>query len=83
VFFPVDATRIGIDEGQADDSAELVTHKGALLNARVDPRTDARVREPLRLAVDPRRFHFFDRETGATLLGATEAVDETPAAVTG
>jgi multiple sugar transport system ATP-binding protein len=83
VFFPVDATRIGIGEGEADDAAELVTHQGALLNARVDPRTDARVRGSLRLAVDPRRFHFFDRETGATLLGATEVVDETPAAVTG
>ena len=39
-----------------------------LLNARVDPRTEARRRGSLRLSVDPSRFHFFDRETGAALL---------------
>ncbi len=40
----------------------------ALLNARVDPRTAARVGSTLRLVVDPARFHFFDPETGLSLL---------------
>ena len=55
VFFRVDATRIETvaTEGEADGAADLVTDRGALLNARVDPRTSARVGEPLRLAVDP------------------------------
>jgi multiple sugar transport system ATP-binding protein len=70
VFFPVEATRIGTGEGEADAAADLVTDRGSLLNARVDPRTRARVGSSLRLAVDPGRFHFFDRQTGATLLGA-------------
>jgi multiple sugar transport system ATP-binding protein len=70
VFFPVEATRIGTGEGEADAAADLVTDRGSLLNARVDPRTHARVGSSLRLAVDPGRFHFFDRQTGATLLGA-------------
>jgi multiple sugar transport system ATP-binding protein len=83
VFFPVEATRIGIAEGEEDDSVELVTHQGALLNARVDPRTYARVGERLQLAVDPRRFHFFDHETGATLLGEAEVADEAPATLAG
>jgi multiple sugar transport system ATP-binding protein len=83
VFFPVEATRIGIAEGEEEDSVELVTHKGALLNARVDPRTHARVGDRLHLAVDPRRFHFFDHETGATLLGEAEVANEAPAALAG
>jgi ABC-type sugar transport system ATPase subunit len=57
------------DEGEED--AQLIASEGALLNARIDSRTRARVGEPLRLVVDPARFHFFDPETGASLL-ATE-----------
>ena len=45
-------------------AADLVTDRGSLLNARVDPRTTARVGGSLRLAVDPARFHFFDPDTG-------------------
>ena len=70
VFFRVDATRIAVEtlEGEADDSADLVVERGSLLNARLDPRTDARVGGSLKLAVDPARFHFFDPESGASLL---------------
>ena len=70
VFFRVDANRIAAGSlGDEDDGgADLVTDRGALLNARVDPRTSARVGGHLRLAVDPTRFHFFDAETGASLL---------------
>jgi hypothetical protein len=36
--------------------------------ARVDPRTAARVGQPLRLAVDPSRLYYFSPETGESLL---------------
>jgi multiple sugar transport system ATP-binding protein len=70
VFFPVDAHRIGVEQLEAKDQEEttLVADAGELLNARVDPGTRARVGERLSMAVDPTRFHFFDAETGATLL---------------
>jgi hypothetical protein len=45
-----------------------VTDRGSLLNARVDPRTSARVGSTVRLTVDPTRFHFFDADTGSSLL---------------
>ena len=70
VFFRVDATRIAAENlGEDDDTTvDLVTDRGSLLNARVDPRTSARVGSTLRLAVDPSRFHFFDPDTGSSLL---------------
>jgi len=72
VFFRVHATRIAAETlGEDEDStADLVTDRGSLLNARVDARTTARVGSPVRLAVDPSRFHFFDAVSGASLLGA-------------
>ena len=70
VFFRVEATRVAVEtlEGEADDGADLVVERGSLLNARLDPRTTARVGSSVQLAVDPGRFHFFDPESGATLL---------------
>ena len=72
VFFHADATRITSEvlEAEGEEDAQLVAEPNALLNARVDPRTSARVGGRLRLAVDPGRFHFFDPETGASLLEA-------------
>ncbi len=76
IFFRVHATRIAAETlGEDEDSTtDLVTDRGSLLNARVDPRTAARIGHSLRLAVDPARFHFFDADTGASLLrlGASE-----------
>jgi multiple sugar transport system ATP-binding protein len=71
VFFPVDAAPVTNEAIQAEgeEDARLVLSGRTLLNARVDPRTRARVRGTLRLAVDPARFHFFDRRTGVSLLG--------------
>ncbi len=82
VFFRVDATRVAVEtlEGEEDDGADLVTDRGSLLNARVDPRTTARVGGSMRLAVDPARFHFFDPETGASLLAARRGAAIEPAA---
>ena len=70
VFFPVAAPLITPDalEDEGEDGAPLVASEAALLNARVDPRTTARVGHTLRLVVDPARFHFFDPETGLSLL---------------
>jgi multiple sugar transport system ATP-binding protein len=81
VFFRVDATRIATPtEGdEEDERPELVGDPGSLLNARVDPRTRAEVGEPMRLAVDPARFHFFDADSGASLLLSGEAAVEQPA----
>jgi multiple sugar transport system ATP-binding protein len=66
VFFRIDATRVSAGVGDEEAAADLAA--GPLLNARVDPRTAARVGAMLRLAVDPARFHFFDPEAGASLL---------------
>ena len=70
VFFPVAAPLITPDalEDEGEDGASLVAAEAALLNARVDPRTAARVGQTLRLVVDPARFHFFDPESGLSLL---------------
>jgi ABC-type sugar transport system ATPase subunit len=72
VFFHADAPRVTPEvlEAEGEDDAQLVAEARALLNARVDPRTSARVGTSLRLAVDPARFHFFDPQTGAGLLEA-------------
>jgi len=69
-FFHVDAKRISAEsvEAAGADEATLVVEPRALVNARVDPRTQARVGGRLVLAVDPSRLHFFDTGTGASLL---------------
>jgi multiple sugar transport system ATP-binding protein len=83
VFFRVEAPPITpevlTDEGE--ESATLVEDPNALLNARVDPRTTARVGGVLRLAVDPARFHFFEPESGASLLDHTRRSLEDPVSV--
>jgi multiple sugar transport system ATP-binding protein len=85
VFFHVDASRVaaGLDDN-ADEATDLVTERGSLLNARVDPRTSARVGNSIRLAVDPSRFHFFDAESGRSLLdpSPSPAPEPEPAAAT-
>ena len=87
VFFRVDATRIPTraSEDEEDEGAELVgDDPGSLLNARVDARTSARVGAALRLAVDPARFHFFDADSGLSLLQADAAeLDEVASPVAG
>jgi multiple sugar transport system ATP-binding protein len=72
VMFTVDAPRITAETLEAgEDDSTLVAGAETLFTARVDPRTAARPKEPLRLAVDPSRFHFFDPATGASLAGET------------
>jgi multiple sugar transport system ATP-binding protein len=71
VFFELDAQPIVIEEAVAvadEETSLLADFDRALFAARVDPRTDARVGEPVRLAVDPSRFHFFAVDSGESLL---------------
>jgi multiple sugar transport system ATP-binding protein len=80
VFFRVHASRVAAGlEDDADEAADLVTDRGSLLNARVDAHTRARVGGSARLAVDPARFHFFDADTGLSLLDSDRLVEERPA----
>jgi multiple sugar transport system ATP-binding protein len=87
VLFRVDASRITAEVLEAQDEATLLAEPTALFSARVDPQTRAQVGESLDLAVDPSRFHFFDPETGRSLLraedhsgGVNEALDLTTSA---
>jgi multiple sugar transport system ATP-binding protein len=70
VLFSVAAPRVDVSEVRAaagDEDAELGAVEGSLFTARVDPGTSAKPGSPLRLAVDPSRFHYFDAETGLRL----------------
>jgi multiple sugar transport system ATP-binding protein len=69
VLFSVDAPRVEVSDvrAAAGDDDSLAAMQGSLFTARVDPGTSARPGKPLRLAVDPSRFHYFDSETGHRL----------------
>ncbi len=72
-LFRVDAPRITAEVLEAREEATLLAEPTALFSARVDPRTRAEVGQTLELAVDPSRFHFFDPESGTSLLDARRA----------
>jgi multiple sugar transport system ATP-binding protein len=76
VFFPVDAPAVASDVSGRDDAALLPESK-ALFSARIDPRAQARIGEPLELALDPSRLYFFDLENGRTLLPEPAPTEET------
>jgi multiple sugar transport system ATP-binding protein len=76
VFFAVDAAAVATDVAGRDEAALLPESK-ALFSARVDPRTPIRVGEPLELALDPSRLHFFDSKSGEAL-PPEAAPDEAP-----
>jgi multiple sugar transport system ATP-binding protein len=67
VFFHLDAEAVATDVSGRDEAALLPESK-ALYSARIDPRARARVGEPLELGLDAARLHFFDPESGKTLL---------------
>jgi multiple sugar transport system ATP-binding protein len=83
VFFHVDAPRITPEAiaAEGEEGTQLVADEGSLFNARVDPRTQARVGDRLRLAIDPGRFHFFDPVTGASLLDGPRDTSPEPVPV--
>jgi hypothetical protein len=74
----------GALDDEADDATDLVRDRGSLLNCSRRSAHARRVGGTLHLAVDPARFHFFDAETGASLLqpGASEARPAPVAALT-
>jgi len=73
VVFAVDATPVSTEELRHEGAGEtLLTGGGAVFTARVDAATEARQGAPLRLAVDPAGFHYFDRETGENRRGRAE-----------
>ncbi len=74
VVFHLDATPVHTEELQQEQDEEtLLAREGAKFTARVDVATDARPGAPLRLALDPAGFHYFDRETGVSYLRGTGA----------
>jgi multiple sugar transport system ATP-binding protein len=85
VLFTVDAPPIETDAILAateDDRAELpllVEEPRAVLCARVDPRTACVPGGPIRLSIDPRRFHYFDPETGRSLVLDPDEADRASA----
>jgi multiple sugar transport system ATP-binding protein len=82
-IFAVDAPRVEAEElrAAADDEDEtlIADDTRALFNARIDPRTKARVGSRLRLTVNPARFHFFDPDSGDSLTAETAALARAPA----
>jgi multiple sugar transport system ATP-binding protein len=86
VIFTLDAARVDTEELRetAEEDALLTADGSAVFNARVGTASSARPGTPLRLAVDPRRFHFFDPATGERLVGSSgDAPAETPSAHVG
>jgi len=79
VLFTVDAPPVGVEEVMeaADEPAEvaafLLEENRAVFCARVDARSQARPGAPVRLSLDPRRFHFFDPQTGLAVGAAKPA----------
>jgi len=75
VLFAIDAPPVETDETLAANETEedhsdfaLVDERRAVFCARVDPRTSCGPGSPVRLSVDPRRFHFFDPVTGLAIV---------------
>jgi multiple sugar transport system ATP-binding protein len=68
VFFPVAAAPVTAEILEQADEATLLPDSKALFAARVDPATRARVGVPFELAVNPARLHFFDAQTGLSLV---------------
>ncbi|MGH3071679.1 MAG: ABC transporter ATP-binding protein [Gaiellaceae bacterium] len=88
VIFPVDAPRLDTEDVRRAEEEETALADTAVFTARVDARTAARAGRPLRLAVDPGAFYWFDPATGASLpaheaetRGAREGSARDPAAV--
>ena len=81
VLFGIDAPpvrtedTIAASEDGDDDVIPLMADEGRTIScARVDARTKARPGRRVRLSLDPERFHYFDRETGARLVGSNSAL---------
>jgi multiple sugar transport system ATP-binding protein len=83
VIFPLEAPRVDSDEvreTQEEEEELILAGDRAVFNARVDAGSPARAGNGLRLALDPKHFHYFDPRTGANLgLAATSSEAKTEA----
>jgi multiple sugar transport system ATP-binding protein len=76
VIFTIDAPRVSAEavraatEAAADDEGKLFADDRAVFTSCVDARRPVAQGTEVELAVDHRRFHFFDPATGETLDGA-------------
>jgi multiple sugar transport system ATP-binding protein len=81
----VDAERVSseaVREALEPEAAEVAEQRrGTVLVARVDRETDAREGERIELAVDLRRLHFFDLDTGLGIYETRPAEVAQPAGV--
>jgi multiple sugar transport system ATP-binding protein len=82
LHFAIDAPPVKSDAvaevvgAEALEAADAQTHHhGEPFVARVDRATRAREREPIELAIDTRRLHFFDLDTGEGVYGAAAEVE--------
>ena len=73
VFFHLDAPSVTAEGLERDDQGTLLPDSKALFAARLDPRTSARLGAPLELALNVGGLHFFDAETGGSLLREPES----------
>jgi len=73
VIFSIDAPPVVTDDTTAalseEGAEEVLSPLGdrATFTARVDPRSKAKPKEPIRLTIDPARLHFFDPSTGRAI----------------
>ncbi len=83
ILFAVDAPPVATEETIAAATIEateevpisLITEGGGnVFCARVDARTSCRPGQRVTLSVDPRRFHFFDKDTGMAVGATSPAV---------
>ena len=76
VHFTIDAPPVVTEETRelAEDMDEAgdAAPPGSRFVARCSPRTEAKAKERIDLAVDTSRFHFFDPNTGTTLTKETQ-----------
>jgi multiple sugar transport system ATP-binding protein len=70
---PVDLEAVRAASDERERATLLATDRRALFTAEVAEGTGVRPGDRIRLAVDPTRLHFFDRETGETLRPALAA----------
>jgi multiple sugar transport system ATP-binding protein len=67
VIFPIDAPRLDTEDVRRAEEEETGLDDTAVFNARVDARSAARPGRPLRLALDPGAFYWFDPASGESL----------------
>ena len=78
VFFDVGGGAMVVEDAMTDDSEDEAALLAAdrdriLFTARVDPRTEAKIGDTIRLAVEPTRLYFFAPGSGESLVDGASA----------